>query len=69
MESGEQERLMESRRTLKREVRAALRCRTKKQKWGIVERWKRELNPIMVGTLMRVMKEREVAKRIADWPY
>ena len=74
MESGcggrsDWEVLEESRRVLVRELRLALRCKAASRKRGIVERWKRELSVEMVGTLLRVMKERPVAERIAAWDY
>ncbi len=62
-----QTQLYESRVRLQREIRAALLCTRKSQKIKLVERWKREYPPIVWEELLRVARNKEVARAIADW--
>jgi len=67
--SSEFEKLQESRRTLQREVRLAIACVTTEEKRGIVERWNRELSPLMAAQLLRVVKDKAARIKIATWKW
>ena len=59
--------LYESRVKLRDEVRAALACRTKKQKLDLVKRWKSEYSPTSVDTMLRIARNKSTAGKIANW--
>jgi len=59
--------LYESRVKLRDEVRAALACRTKKQKLDLVQRWKSEYSPTSVDTMLRIARNKSTAGEIANW--
>ena len=59
--------LLESRRRLQGEVRAALACRTKAQKLALVAKWKEKYSPIYVQELLNVARNKKTAVDILDW--
>jgi hypothetical protein len=59
--------LYESRLKLKGEMRAALLCRTKKEKLDLVKRWKLEYSPTSVNEMLRIAKNKSAAGDIANW--
>lgn len=59
--------LLESRRALQGEIRAALACRTKKAKIALVNRWKEQYSPIYVQELLNVARNKRVAGDILAW--
>jgi hypothetical protein len=59
--------LYESRVKLRDEVRAALACRTNKQKLDLVKRWKSEYSPTSVETMLRIARNKSTAGEIANW--
>ena len=61
------EELRASRLLLQSEVRAALACRTKKQKVALVARWKSQYSPIFVQELLNVARNKKVAGDILQW--
>lgn len=61
------EQLRRSRLNLQREVRAALMCKTKRQKIELVERWKAQYDPIYVQELLNVARNRQAAGDILAW--
>ena len=61
------EELRASRLLLQSEVRAALACRTKKQKIALVARWKSQYSPIFVQELLNVARNKKVAGDILHW--
>ena len=52
---------------LQREVRAALACKTKRQKIELVERWKAQYDPIYVRELLNVARNKTAAGDILAW--
>ena len=61
------EELRASRLLLQGEVRAALACRTKKQKIALVARWKSQYSPIFVQELLNVARNKQAAGDILHW--
>ena len=61
------EELRASRLLLQSEVRAALACRTKKQKIALVARWKSQYSPIFVQELLNVARNKQAAGDILHW--
>ena len=61
------EELRASRLLLQMEVRAALACRTKKQKIALVARWKSQYSPIFVQELLNVARNKKTAGDILHW--
>ena len=61
------EELRASRLLLQSEVRAALACRTKKQKIALVARWKEKYSPIFVQELLNVARNKQAAGDILHW--
>ena len=61
------EELRASRLLLQMEVRAALACRTKKQKIALVARWKSQYSPIFVQELLNVARNKQAAGDILHW--
>ena len=59
--------LRESRLKFKKEMQAALMCRTAKQKQDLVARWKSEYSPTSVGEMLRVARNKPIAGEIANW--
>ena len=59
--------LYESRVRLRAEIRAALSCRTKKQKLDLVKRWKSEYSPTSVAEMLRIARNKSTAGEIANW--
>jgi hypothetical protein len=59
--------LYESRVRLRAEMRAALSCRTKKQKLDLVQRWKSEYSPTSVEEMLRIARNKSTAGEIANW--
>lgn len=63
----EAERLRGMREQMKREMGAALRCRTKAQKIKLVEKWKRLYEPIVWEQYLACARVRSVMVAIANW--
>ena len=61
------EELRASRLLLQGEIRAALACRTKKQKIALVARWKSQYSPIFVQELLNVARNKKTAGDILQW--
>ena len=61
------EQLRQSRLNLQWEVRAALACKTKRQKIELVERWKAQYDPIYVRELLNVARNKTAAGDILAW--
>jgi hypothetical protein len=61
------EQLRASRIWLQGEVRAALLCKTKKQKIALVNRWKLQYSPITVQELLNVARNKKAAGDIIHW--
>ena len=61
------EELRASRLLLQMEVRAALACRTKKQKIALVARWREKYSPIFVQELLNVARNKQAAGDILHW--
>ena len=59
--------LRESRLKMKREMQAALSCRTPQQKRDLVARWKSQYSPIAVDEMLRVARNKSAAGEIANW--
>lgn len=59
--------LRQSRRRLQGEVKAALMCKTKKEKIELVERWKAKYDPIYVQELLNVARNKQAAGDILAW--
>ena len=59
--------LRESRLNLKKEMQAALYCRTPQQKRDLVARWKSQYSPIAVDEMLRVARNKSAAGEIANW--
>ena len=62
-----EQQLLESRRWLQGEIKAALACRTKKQKIALVDRWKLQYSPITVKELLNVARNKSAAGDIIHW--
>lgn len=62
-----EQQLLESRRRLQGEIRAALACRTKKQKIALVQGWKAKYDPIYVQELLNVARNKQAAGDILAW--
>lgn len=62
-----EEQLRQSRLNLQREIRAALSCRTKQEKLALVASWKSKYSPTYVDQLIRVARNKEVARDILAW--
>ena len=62
-----EQQLLESRRWLQGEIKAALACKTKKQKIALVDRWKSEYSPITVKELLNVARNKSAAGDIIHW--
>ena len=61
------EELRASRLLLQSEVRAALACKTKRQKIALVARWKSQYSPIFVQELLNVARNKQAAGDILHW--
>ena len=61
------EELRASRKLLQMEVRAALACRTKKQKIALVAKWRKKYSPIFVQELLNVARNKQAAGDILHW--
>ena len=61
------EELRASRLLLQGEVRAALACRTKKQKIALVAKWRKKYSPIFVQELLNVARNKQAAGDILHW--
>ena len=59
--------LRESRLKMKREMQAALACRTAQQKRDLVARWKSQYSPTTVDEMLRVARNKSAAGEIANW--
>ena len=59
--------LRESRLKFKKEMQAALMCRTPQQKRDLVARWKSQYSPTSVDEMLRVARNKSVAGEIANW--
>lgn len=66
-EQATQQALWESRRKLKREMRAAISCISQASKRKLVSRWKEEYSQLMFEQLLRCAKNREVRIAISEW--
>ena len=62
-----EQQLLDSRRWLQGEIKAALACRTKKQKIALVDRWKSQYSPITVQELLNVARNKSAAGDIIHW--
>jgi hypothetical protein len=62
-----EEQLLADRKRIQVEVRAALMCRTKKEKLALVDRWRELYSPIHVQELLSVARNKEVAGDILAW--
>ena len=62
-----EDELRQSRKRLQGEIRAALMCKTKKQKIELVERWKAKYDPIYVQELLNVARNKQAAGDILAW--
>jgi hypothetical protein len=62
-----EQQLRDSRRWLQGEIKAALACRTKKQKIALVDRWKSQYSPITVQELLNVARNKSAAGDIIHW--
>jgi hypothetical protein len=62
-----EQQLLESRRWLQGEIKAALACRTKKSKIALVDRWKSQYSPITVKELLNVARNKSAAGDIIHW--
>jgi hypothetical protein len=67
MSLSTEEQLLADRRRLQGEVRAALSCRTKKDKLALLERWKARYTPDHVQELLNVARNKKVAGDILAW--
>ena len=67
MMKSQEERLRESRRVLRDEIRKAIDCVKPKEKVALVESWKKKYSPVMVDQLVRVAKDRKVRVVVASW--
>ena len=62
-----QMQLLASRRRLKKEMQAAISCISPSSKRKLVARWKEEYSELMYEQLLRVAKNKDVRREIADW--
>ena len=62
-----EEQLLQSRLRLQGEIRAALECKTKKDKIELVQRWRQRYCPDHVQELLNVARNKQVAGDILAW--
>lgn len=66
-EEAWRKQLRETRLNFKREMQAALACRTAQQKRDLVTRWKSQYLPTTVDEMLRVARNKPAAGEIANW--
>lgn len=62
-----QAQLRDNRRKMAYEMRAALRCRTAKQKKALVARWEAQYSATMCGDLLACARDESACRSIAAW--